>query len=233
MGPATPHYTQKMGKILELKITANNINSFNMSTYGGTNNKTFVKIEGITSKKSDIILISDCRIGKRGKEVERIFGLALNGKYKLYQNSDKDSRGVAIAIKGSVYHEILQKWVDIDNNYLIMRVRIQDREILLGTVYGPNNNDVQFYDRIKGICDSENIPVILGGDFNTVLDNRDGDMSVDRLGNGNCPNIGNSRYLNNWIAEGEMFDPFRVLYPEITSTRTHPLGEMTISGKID
>ena len=85
--------------------------------------------------------------------------------------------------------------MDIDNNYIIMRVRIQDREILLGTVYGPNNNDVQFYDRIKGICDSENIPVILGGDFNTVLDNRDGDMSVDRLGNGNCPNIGNSRYI--------------------------------------
>ena len=55
-----------------------------MSTYGGTNNKTLVKIEGITSKKPDIILISDCRIGKRGKDVERIFGLALNGKYKLY-----------------------------------------------------------------------------------------------------------------------------------------------------
>ena len=144
MGPATPHYTKKMGKRLELRISSNNINSFNMSTFGGANNKMFVKIEGITSKKSDIILISDCRIGKRGKEVERIFGLALNGKYKLYQNSDKDSRGVAIAIKGSVYHEILQKWVDIDNNYIIMRVRIQDKEILLGTVYGPNNNDAQF-----------------------------------------------------------------------------------------
>ena len=130
-----------MGKILELTITANNINSFNMSTYGGANNKTLVKIEGITGKKSDIILISDCRVGKRGKEVERIFGLSLNGKYKLYQNSDKDSRGVAIAIKGSVYHEILQEWVDRDNNFLIFRVRIQDREILLGSVYGPNNND--------------------------------------------------------------------------------------------
>ena len=87
---------------------------------------------------------------------------------------------------------------------------------MLYSVYGPNINDVQFYERIKRICDNENIPVILGGDYNTVLDNRDGELSVDRMGNGNCPNIGNSRFLNNWIAEGEMLDPFRVLYPERT-----------------
>ena len=123
---------------------------------------------------------------------------------------------MAIAIRSTVYHEIIQKWEDIENNYIILRVKIQDREILLGTVYGPNSNDVQFYERIKRICDNENIPVILGGDYNTVLDNRDGELSVDRMGNGNCPNIGNSRFLNNWIAEGVMLDPFRVLYPERT-----------------
>ena len=73
--------------------------------------------------------------------------------------------------------------------FALLRVKIQDREILLGAVYvyGPNSNDVQFYERIKRICDNENIPVILGGDYNTVLDNRDGELSVDRMGNGNCP----------------------------------------------
>ena len=106
-----------------------------MSTYeGANNNKTFVKIEGITSKKNDIILISDCRLGKKVKEVERIFGLSINSKYKLYHNSAKDSRGVAIAIRSTVYHEIIQKWEDIENNYIILRVKIQDREILLGAV---------------------------------------------------------------------------------------------------
>ena len=68
-----------MGKTLELNISAININSFNMSTYGGANNnKTFVKIEGITSKKNDIIHISDCRLGKRVKEVHRKDFLSLN-----------------------------------------------------------------------------------------------------------------------------------------------------------
>ena len=43
VGPATPHITLKMGKILELKITANNINSFNMSTYGNQTIKIKLK----------------------------------------------------------------------------------------------------------------------------------------------------------------------------------------------
>ena len=34
------------------------------------------------------------------------------------------------------------------------------------------------------------------------------------MGEGACPNLQNSRYLNEWIEEGELVDPFRVLYPE-------------------
>ena len=64
-----------------------------------------------------------------------------------------------------------------------------------------------------------------------MLDNRDGELLVDRMGNGNCPNIGNSRFLNNWIVEGEMLDPFRVLYPERTEFSSPRLGEGIISGK--
>ena len=41
---------------------------------------------------------------------------------------------MAIAIRSTVYHEIIQKWEDIENNYIILRVKIQDREILLGAV---------------------------------------------------------------------------------------------------
>ena len=39
-------------------------------------------------------------------------------------------------------------------------------------------------------------------------------MSIDRVGEGTCPNLQNSRFLNEWIEEGEMLDPYRVLYPE-------------------
>ena len=54
----------------------------------------------------------------------------------------------------------------------------------------------------------------LGGDFNTVLDNRAGDLSIDRVGDGFCPNVQNSRVINEWIEEGEIVDPYRIIYPE-------------------
>ena len=35
-----------------------------------------------------------------------MFNLSRNGKYKIYYNSDKESRGVAIAIKASIFHVV-------------------------------------------------------------------------------------------------------------------------------
>ena len=65
---------------INLTISAVNINSFNTSTLGGESNKTFLKIEGITGKKSDIILIVDTRMGKKVKEIEKMMQLSKNGK---------------------------------------------------------------------------------------------------------------------------------------------------------
>ena len=66
---------------INLTISAININSFNVLTLGGENNKTYLKIEGITGKKSDIILIVDARMGIKVKEVEKMMQLSKNGKY--------------------------------------------------------------------------------------------------------------------------------------------------------
>ena len=52
----------KMEQIGNLQITAINVNSFNMSIVHNSNAKCHLKVEGITSKSSDIILMSDCRL---------------------------------------------------------------------------------------------------------------------------------------------------------------------------
>ena len=103
---------------------------------------------------------------------------------------------------------------DDDGNVISMEVKIQDTVINLVCVYGPNSNDLDFLGGLKARWDYNGCPTIKGGDFNTVIDNRGGDLSVDRMGEGACPNLQNSRYLNKWIEEGELVDPFRVLYPE-------------------
>ncbi len=54
---------------LNLTITAINVNSLNVSTMNTRNSKTLLKIEAITGKKSDIILLSDIRAKDKGDEL--------------------------------------------------------------------------------------------------------------------------------------------------------------------
>jgi exonuclease III len=37
---------------------------------------------------------------------------------------------------------------------------------------------------------------------------------MDRIGVGRIPNPRNANIINNWIADGNCFDPFRSLYPD-------------------
>ena len=176
---------------LNLTISSVNINSFNISTLGGENNKTYLKIEGITGKKSDVIFIVDTRMGKKVKEIEKMMQLNKNGKYKLYSNSTKESRGVAIAIKSSIFHEVYETVKDINENFLIIKVKIMGKKLALGVIYGPNRNDIRFFREIYAALENVEEKIILGGDFNTILDSRNGEVNIDKQGGGIIPNIEN------------------------------------------
>jgi len=97
----------QMEQIGNLQITAISVNSFNKSTVHNSNAKCHLKVEGITSKLSDVILMSDCRLKSNKKKLEELLKLTRNGSYKLYANSTKESRGVAIAVRSTVAHEII------------------------------------------------------------------------------------------------------------------------------
>ena len=201
---------------INLIISAININSFNVSTLGGDSNKTFVKIEGITAKKSNIILIVDTRMGLKVKELENMMQITKNGKYKLYTNSTRESRGVAIAIKSSLFHKVYETIKDPNENYLILKVKVQGKKIALGVIYGPNRNAVEFYREIRALLENVEEKIILGGDFNTILDSRSGTANIDKDGGGVIPNIENSREINKWLNDWRLVDPFRVRYPDVS-----------------
>jgi hypothetical protein len=65
---------------LNITLSAINCNSMNVSTLGNRNSKTYLKIEGVTGKKSDIILLSDIRAKNKGEELKKMFGLTRKGR---------------------------------------------------------------------------------------------------------------------------------------------------------
>jgi hypothetical protein len=53
----------------------------NVSTVGTRNAKIYLKIEGITGKRPDVIFMSDVRASNKVKEIEDKFWVTRNGNY--------------------------------------------------------------------------------------------------------------------------------------------------------
>jgi exonuclease III len=174
---------------LDLTISAINVNSMNVSTIGNRNAKTYLKVEGITGKKADVLLISDIRANNRGRDIIKLMGLTRNGSYKLYLNSSRESRGVGIAIRRNICHEIKNRYEGRgDENMLLLDIVIKNKRVTLGVVYGPNENNRQFYNDLESKVTQWGNCCIIGGDFNTIIDNGIGNDNLDREGAGRVPN---------------------------------------------
>ena len=202
---------------LSLRISSINVNSMNVSTLGTRNAKTYLKIEGVTGKKPDVIFLCDVRANNKGAELEKLFRMTRNGNYCLYLNSTRNVRGVGIAVKRSIAHEVKKIFRDLRNeNYILLDIEIKGKRLTLGSVYGPNENNVNFFREIKAkLGDFGGNKWIVGGDFNTILDMDRSSDNLDRLGAGRIPHKVNGEFINDWIAEGGSVEPFRALYPEV------------------
>jgi exonuclease III len=196
----------------KLVISAINVNSFNLSTMGL---KKFIKVEGIMGKKPDIILMSDCRVGRNKGELEKMFNMTMNGQYDLYLNSENESRGTGIAVKRGM-NIIIERTFGIQNteNALFIELKRDTLEIICGVIYGPNENNIEFFNEIRNTLERTGKKFIIGGDFNTILDHRLGNENVDREGEGAIPNKRNGEVINQGILDGFWVDPFRILYSD-------------------
>jgi exonuclease III len=209
-----------------------NVNSFNVSTLGSRNSKSYCKIEGLTQGKHDVIFVCNCRLKDKSNEISRMMGLNRNASYKFYFNSSKESRGVAIAIKRNIVHEIIDQFATMDENLLLLKIKIKGHIFTIGAVYGPNENNQLFFRTIRHKLEEWDTPYIIGGDFNTILDGDVSELNLDRVGPGRVPNPSNSLEINNWITAGDCLEPFRALYPDQREVSYIPFGTVRRNNNI-
>jgi hypothetical protein len=79
---------------LNLSISAKHVNTLNLSTYKDGPCKILEKLMAIINRGGDVILMSDCRMGKGVEKVKLILLLGKHSSYDLYSNSTKGNRGV-------------------------------------------------------------------------------------------------------------------------------------------
>jgi hypothetical protein len=118
---------------LNLSLSAINVNTLNISTYKDGPCKTMEKLVAVMNRGSDVIIMTDCRLGKGIEKIRKIMLLGKNNSYNLYANSTRGERGVCIAISRNRNVEIVEEVKDIVyENYLLLRCKVDGNEILIG-----------------------------------------------------------------------------------------------------
>jgi len=123
-------------------------------------------MSALTSTGSDILFLSDIRISDRTclLKVQQSFNSNPNKSYQFIANSTKNSRGTAILVSYKLEFTILEEYRDEEENILGLLCSIRGIEILVVSIYGPNNADDLFYEELRRIVlPHANKPIIMGG----------------------------------------------------------------------
>ena len=99
---------------------------------------------------------------------------------------------------------------DLQGNYLIIKIKTSQQELILANVYGPNRDTPEFYQNIKDILASyQNQNIIIGGDWNLVLDTEKDYKNYLHVNNPNARNV-----VIDMIDDLNLIDVWREMNPE-------------------
>ena len=119
-----------------------------------------------------------------------------------------NARGVCILFNNNFGFDIGRIITDENGNYLIIELKIDNKDILLCNLYGPNNDDPDFYDSLFTQVTNQDIEyVIFCGDFNLVQN-----PTLDYCNYVNINNINARQCVLDFKEETFLVDPFRELH---------------------
>lgn len=132
--------------------------------------------------------------------------------FDCYFNSFKsNSHGVAILFRNDFAYKILETKTDNSGNMLALKLTINDKPLTLINIYGPNEDNPKFYDKIHNILDtSEDQTYIICGDFNLVLN-----QELDTFNYKHQNNPKATIKVKDIIEDFSLTDPFREFYPNL------------------
>ena len=121
-----------------------------------------------------------------------------------------NSRGVAILFKNSFQYDLHSKMEDDTGRFILLDVTINNTRLSIVNVYGPNDDNPNFFGTLETkiqSCPSNSI--IIGGDFNVVQDYTLDTLNIQTRNNPNAHDK-----VNDFKDEMDLHDPWRLKYPD-------------------
>lgn len=153
--------------------------------------------------KADIICLQDVHVAE-GKE--NSFRNAW-GHHSVIAAGTNNSRGVAILTGKNRPISISEVELDPAGNFVVSKVLVDELELILVCLYGPNQDCPDFFKNIGSVAEEKSgniLPIILVGDFNIALEQ---DLDTCNYVKENNPHA--KRELKDVMAQLELVDEFR------------------------
>jgi exonuclease III len=217
-----------------ITVSIQNCNSLNISTEC---DKQLAKIVAITSVRSSVIFLSDLRLSTNQAQIDKIRKMFLTNSSKSYHfvyNSDKNSRGVGILIDSSLSFTITDSYKDPNQNILGLNITINGTALFMASIYGPNDNDKTFFNDLSHVLSlNHNLPIIVGGDWNTTYSTCDSGTNIDIIIMLNPPSKLRSGWLNEICLSSDLIDPYRAFHPSRRDFTYIPRGSKKNRSRLD
>ena len=98
------------------------------------------------------------------------------------------------------------------NRFIICDIKTEEKYITLATIYAPNDDEPAFFQNFfEHLLDCRCDDLIIGGDFNLVLD-----LNKDKKGGRSKTHSNSVKTLQSFITELSLVDAWRVLNPDIS-----------------
>ena len=203
---------------LNVTFSAQNCNSLNVS---GLAKNTRAKVTSILNLNADIIFLSDVRLGNKAKYISDLFRL----KYRFHHNSTQNRRGVAVLVRNELDFVLTDTILDQDENVIFIAGSCSGTKLLVGSVYGPNDNNKCFFQFIENtLIRFKEYRVCMGGDWNTTVSAAPVGTNPDVFNMRSIPSLERSNWLADLMVNCRLIDPFRYVNPTLTDFSYFPYG---------
>ena len=174
----------------------------------GLGNRTKRKsiFQFLQKQKADVVFVQETHLDEDNiKTWEAEWG----GKL-IVSNGDSKSRGTAILVHPTIDIKVDKVSTDGEGRLICCKMEYENKNIVMGNVYAPNQDSPEFFEEVIRNIDSfeDNDMVILGGDFNLVMN-----PELDRYES--CLNNERScKILQEYLNRAKMCDAWRLTHPE-------------------
>lgn len=157
---------------------------------------------------------------------EKLWEMEWGGKI-IWSHGSTRSRGVAIMFSPKISFAIESIDKDSEGRILLTSIRVEHKLITLCNIYAPNDDNPAFFDRMFALCTTtNNAELILGGDFNLILEPK-----LDKSPGPLHPNTNSRANFKLHMEELGLCDIFRQRHPMVrkySRVQTNPVAATRI-----